>query len=98
MELEAARGTITATSQINSLTIALAITATIVLAIAVCAVSAGAWYLKTKHTVAKQATHWLRANNVSPSAPQNAQGDLQMSNLNPQNNINQPNQQRLAPI
>ena len=98
MELEAARGTITATSQINGLTIALAITATVVLIIACCTSSAAAWYLKTRHTVAKQANNWLKANNAPPSAPQNAQGDLQMANLNPQNNINQRNQPLLDPV
>ena len=98
MELEAAYGRMTATSQINGLTIALAIAATVVLVIAFCTASAGAWYLKTRHTVAKQANNWLKANNAPPSAPQNAQGDLQMANLNPQNNINQRNQPLLDPV
>ena len=98
MELEAARGTTTATSQINGLTIALPITATVVLVIVCCTASAGAWYLKTRHTVEKQANNWLRANNAPPSAPQNAQGDLQMGNLNPQNNRNQRNQELLDPV
>ena len=91
MELDAARGTITAASQINGLTIALAITATALLVIACCTATSGGWYLKTMHAVAKQANNWLRANNVPPSVLLNAQGDLQMGNLKPQNNINQPN-------